>query len=442
MTYIVAQSPNLPPHSIEAEQAVLGAIFVEPLAYNEASLIIKSPDMFYRTLHCDIYRAMQELASDAKEIDWVSCLDKMKVMGTAHDPDAVHNYLVEVSHAVPSANGIENYAGTVRDHWIRRSVINLGGEMREIAARPTETPNHILGIARTAIDEIQDGCVVNEPIEIKVAMDHCAQDSRAGGIVGEETGIKALDTITSGWRGGQLIVVGARPGCGKSAFVTQVAEFHQARKSNVFLASLEMSHREISERLVAMRANVDSRKYRNWTLSDAHKELAVKAEQSFSGHLWLDDTASLSADEIAAKARRLHSKHWLKLVIVDYLQLIRAGDVDRHLQIGQITRRLKILARELNVPVVAASQLNRESAKEKRPPTLADLRESGNIEQDADQVLLIHWPQEGDLGDVARVEIHVAKNRGGPTGAVELEYKKAQTKFVEATGGSCFAAAF
>lgn len=425
----------VPPHSIEAEQALLGAAFVEPACLNEVGLIVKSPDMFFRETHRHVWRAINEMAASGQGYDWVSAVDAVERLGVLEQcggRDTLYGYLREVSSALPSAFGAESYAQTVRDKWLLRKIIQAAAEMQGAALNPTNGPADILGEARARIDEIADGCISNEPVPIEAAVAEASAEARAGGIVGQTAGIRSLDAITSGFRGGQLITVGGRPGEGKSALMTQMADHHQASGSNVLFVSLEMSHREISERLVSMRAGIDSRRYRHWTLSVSEQAAAIAAENSLRGHLWIDDTFSMTVEDIAMKTRRLHARHKLNMLIVDYIQLVRTNSrLERHLQIGEATRRLKSLARELDIPVVVGAQLNRDSTKEKRRPTLADLRESGSIEQDSDHVLLLHWPADGDIGNVARVEVAVAKNRGGPTGTVLLNFNKTQTRFTE-----------
>jgi replicative DNA helicase len=448
-----------PPNSIEAEQAVLGAIFVEPLCLSEVSLILKKPEMFWRASHQHIYRAIQMLSSLGHEIDWVSVAEQVRKAGVLDQcggADALHAYLSEISHAVPSAYGAERYAEIVRDRALKREIINRAGEVREMALDETLTPGDVIEKLERDVFEIASQRFHGETHSvqklIQQVMDQQAKMKEwrlkhdGSALPGLSSGYSDLDGFTTGWKPGELIVVGARPGQGKTSLLLNLAENialdtpnrRDDGKGGVLVFSLEMTATELVQRMMCANAGVDLSKVKLGLYNrEEESELKQATGRLAQASIFVDDSFTLNLSEIRSKARRMKESNDIDCVFVDYLQLIKDNDrIDRHLQIGNISRGLKALARELKIPVITAAQLNRgveqRSSREKRP-MLSDLRESGSIEQDADQVLLIHRkePEDGavDTSQIAEIELLVAKNRNGPTGDVEMLFRKRFTRF-------------
>jgi replicative DNA helicase len=456
----MAESPVTVPHNLEAEQAVLGAIFIDNSCLSEVAPIIKAPGMFYRASHQHIYQAMLALSARGAEIDWVHVSEEVRKQGALEacgGKEMLDAYLSEISHAVPSAYGAEGYATIVRDRYVLREVVHSAGEIRAMAMEETRSPGEVIETMERKVFELAAAryhgethnflALLNQVIEQQQKM----KDWRAGHdshiLPGLSSGYSDLDQYTTGWKAGELVVVGARPGQGKTSLALNIAEnvalsTHERRedgRGGVLLFSLEMTGTEIVQRILCARAGVDLRAAKLGIFrGDDEARLKQAKAQLANAQIYIDDSFTLSMSEIRSKARRLKERAAIELIIVDYLQLVKDNEkLDRHLQIGNISRGLKALARELEVPVIAAAQLNRgveqRSTREKRP-MLADLRESGSIEQDADQVVLIYQQlaEDGTNApgqDSYPVDLIVAKNRNGPTGDVHMMFHRKFTRF-------------
>jgi len=456
----MAETPVTVPHNIEAEQAVLGAIFIDNACLSEIAPILKSPEMFYRASHQHIYEAMMSLSARGAEIDWVHVSEEVRKQGALEacgGAELLNAYLSEVSHAVPSAYGASGYATIVRDRYVLREVVHSTGEIRAMAMEETRSPQEVIETMERKVFELAAAryhgethnflALLNQVIEQQQKM----KDWRAGHdshiLPGLSSGYSDLDQFTTGWKSGELIVVGARPGQGKTSLALNIAEnvalsTHERRedgKGGVLLFSLEMTGTEIVQRILCARAGVDLRAAKLGIFhGDDETRLKQAKAQLANAQIYIDDSFTLNLSEIRSKARRLKERADIELIIVDYLQLVKDNEkLDRHLQIGNISRGLKALARELKVPVIAAAQLNRgveqRSTREKRP-MLADLRESGSIEQDADQVVMIYQQiaEDGTNApgqDSYPVDLIVAKNRNGPTGDVHMMFHRRFTRF-------------
>ncbi|MDC1142659.1 replicative DNA helicase [Planctomycetota bacterium] len=451
---------NLPPHNMEAEMAVIAAIFVDPGCLPEVTLVLKRPEMFWRTSHQHIYRAVQELSSVGETITFVSVgerLIKNAVIDECGGSDAVHNYLRDIVGGVPSSYGVERMANIVRDRSLMREVIHRASDIRAMANDPTQQPADVIEKLEQDVFEIAAARyhgethsvqeLIQQVMDQQATMKEFRLKHDGAGLPGLSSGYTDLDQFTTGWKSGELIVIGARPGQGKTSLMLNLAEnmaleTHERRddgKGGVLVFSLEMTGTELIQRILCSNAGVDLRKvklglYNNEEealLNDAMSKLAPAA-------IFVDDSFTLSMSEIRSKARRMKERHDIECIFVDYLQLVKDNDrLDRHLQIGNISRGMKSLARELEIPVVTAAQLNRSveqrSSREKRP-MLSDLRESGSIEQDADQVLMIHKLEEVDDPTINLEEVHptdllVVKNRNGPVGDVHMLFHKKFTRF-------------
>jgi replicative DNA helicase len=455
---MAAETSFIPPHSIEAEQAVLGAIFVDPGCLTEVSLVLKSPQMFWRASHQHIYRAILELSAEGHEIDWVSVAEQVRKHGALDacgGADALHSYLSEISHSLPSAYGHERYASIVRDRSLMREIILRAGDARSMALDETRSPADVIEKLEQDVFDLSaqryHGETHSVQALIQQVMDQQAKmrewrNTHDGSLLpGLSSGYSDLDQFTTGWKPGELVIIGARPGQGKTSLMLNLAENialetasrRDDGKGGVLLFSLEMTGSELVQRMLCANAGVDLRRVKLGMYSREEETQLKDATARFAqAAVFVDDSFTLNLSEIRSKSRRMKERHDIEIVFVDYLQLVKDDDrLDRHLQIGNISRGLKALARELGVPVVAAAQLNRgveqRSSREKRP-MLSDLRESGSIEQDADQVLLIHRKEGEDAvqnDEVAESELIVAKNRNGPTGDVSMLFRKRFTRF-------------
>lgn len=449
----------IPPHSIEAEQAVLGAIFVDPGCLSEISLILKHPRMFWRTSHQHIFQAIMDLSAEGHEIDWVSVGEQVRSNGALEEcggKDALHTYLSEMSHSVPSAYGAERYATIVRDRSLMREIILRATDIRGMALDETLTPGDVIDKLEQDVFEIAAQrfhgethsvqALIQQVMEQQARMREWRLKHDGHSLPGLSSGYSDLDAYTTGWKPGELIVVGARPGQGKTSLMLNLAENmaldtvnrREDGRGGVLLFSLEMTATELVQRVICSNAGVDLKKVKLGLYNKEEEgELKEATQRLAQAAFFVDDSFTLNMSEIRSKARRMKERHDIDCIFVDYLQLVKDNDrLDRHLQIGNISRGMKALARELNIPVITAAQLNRSveqrSSREKRP-MLSDLRESGSIEQDADQVLMIHKKEseEGtiDPNEIAEIDLIVAKNRNGPTGDVEMLFRKRYTRF-------------
>ena len=448
-----------PPHNLEAEQAVLGAVIVDPACMVEVSLILKRPEMFWRVSHQHAYRAMQQLWSEGQEIDWVSVTEQVRRAGALEacgGAESFQNYLTEVAHGVPSAYGAERYATIVRDRHLMREIALRSGDARAMALDETRTPADVLAKLEADVHELASQryngethsmqALIQQVMDQQARMREWRQSHDGHALPGLSSGYVDLDQFTTGWKPGELVVIGARPGQGKTSLMLNLAEHvaldtpnrHHDGRGGVLVFSLEMTATELVQRVICANAGVDLRKVKLGMYNhDEEAQLKDATQRLATAPIFVDDSFTLSMSEIRSKARRMRDRYGIDAVFVDYLQLVKDNErLDRHLQIGNISRGLKALARELEIPVITAAQLNRgveqRSTREKRP-MLSDLRESGSIEQDADQVLMIHR-KDSDEGAVnteefAEVDLIVAKNRNGPTGDVAMLFRKRFTRF-------------
>ena len=427
---------HLPPHDLEAEQSVLGAMLINPNAITVVADTLSADD-FYRDTHRLIYRAVLTLYDKGEEVDVVTLgaqLEREGVLERAGGREFVHT----LAEFVPAAANAAHYAGIVREQSVLRALIRVGNEIAELGYQhPGDTPT-LLDRCEQKVFAIQQSRRVAEFQHIKDVLVSNFEHldlimEREGGLSGVGTGFKELDDLTGGLQPANLIVLAARPGVGKTSLALNIAQ-HVAIKGQapVAIFSLEMSAQELGERLMCSMASVSSHKLRTGSLrNDDYSNLVQAAGQLEKADIFIDDTAGLNMFERRAKARRLKTKIDLSLIIVDYLQLM-AGDGradNRQQEVANISRSMKQLARELSVPLIAVSQLNRSpEARADREPQLADLRESGAIEQDADMVMFIYEdPSDPEAKGV--VKLKIAKNRNGPTDLVRMSFNKDYTRF-------------
>lgn len=434
-------SPHLPPHNLEAEQSVLGAMLVNPNAITVVAEHLSTDD-FYRDTHRLIYRAVLTLFERGEEVDVVTLsaqLERDGVLERAGGREFVHT-LAEV---VPAAANAAHYASIVREQSVLRGLIRVGNEIAELGYEHPGDTRDLLDRCEQKVFAIQQQRSVGEFEHIKQVLvrnfEHLATIDGSQGVTGVACGFEGIDKLTGGFQRANLIVLAARPGVGKTSLALNMAR-HIATEGvkpdggrhAVAIFSLEMSADELGERLMCSAARVSSHKARTGRLSpDDHAKLVQAAGVLEKADIYIDDTAGLNMFELRAKARRLQAKTPLSLVIVDYLQLMSGdGRADnRQQEVSNISRAMKQLARELMVPVIAVSQLNRApEARADREPQLADLRESGAIEQDADMVMFI-YEDPSDPAMKGTVKLKIAKNRNGPTDTVRLGFVRDYTQF-------------
>jgi replicative DNA helicase len=426
---------HVPPHNLEAEQSVLGAMVVNPNAIPVAIEQLRDED-FYREGHRLIYRSILTLYDKGDEVDVVTVsaeLDRQGVLERVGGRDFIHT-LAEI---VPAAANAGQYATIVREQSVLRSLIQVGNEIAELGYQHPDTIAALLDRSEQRVFAISQQRRVAEFQHIKdiltanfQRLELMQRDAKVSGVA---SGFEGIDKLTGGFQPANLIVLAARPSMGKTSLALNIAQTVAVEgKAPVAVFSLEMSAQELGERMMCSAARVSSHKVRTATLSgDDYAKLIQAAGELEKAELYIDDTAGITMFELRAKARRLASKMPLALVIVDYLQLM-VGDSraeSRQQEVAGLSRSLKQLARELSVPVIAVSQLNRApELRQGGRPQLSDLRESGAIEQDADLVMFIH----ADLKDETKkgtVEVVIAKHRNGPTGIVRLGFVSDYTKF-------------
>jgi replicative DNA helicase len=439
-----------PPHNLDAEAALIGAAFLDPVVLAECGHV--HPSDFYRAAHGDIWAAMRRVMGVNTDLDWIAVTADVHKHAQIKDPN-LEAYLQEITASVPSSYGYKGHAHLVKTAAQRRSIIAACRDAATEAYAGATSPDTILGKlvgTATSLDAGGDASAVPLGNFVDVAEAQRA----AGGVTGLRTGITALDSAIGGLVPGRLIVVGARPAQGKSSMIAQMAVAAMDQGVGVLLFSLEMSGSELAARMICSRAGLDSNQYMRGGLNAVDQQKARGAAESLRGPLYIDETCNLDIAEIRLRTLRYRARHGdLGLVVVDYLGLAKAAEArgdQRYLQVGAVSLGLKQLAKELSVPVVAAHQINRGAEHEGKQtdtrPKLAQLRESGNIEQDADQVLLI-WPFNKDprngtsieyTQDPRPVEVIVAKNRHGANALLYLDFHKKCTKFTDAGAVSTF----
>lgn len=428
------------PNSVEAEQSVIGSMVMDKDAIVIASEIL-SPEDFYQKQYGVVFEAMVELNDSGRPVDLVTLQNRLKEKDVPEEVSSLE-YIGELVAAVPTSANIRHYANIVREMSIKRRLIRFHEDRANQCYLGKDSLEQILEGTEKEIFDILSHQGGSDFVPIKqIVLDALKKIEIAsktqGNVTGIATGFLDLDYRLSGLQPSDLILIAARPSMGKTAFVLNIAQyvaFHSHLPTALF--SLEMSKEQLMNRLFSLEARVDAQALRNGSMSDGDWErLAEGAETIARSNLIIDDTPGISVSQLRSKCRKYKLEHNIKLVIIDYLQLMSgsAKSESRQQEISEISRSLKALARELNVPVVALSQLSR--AVEQRPdhrPMLSDLRESGAIEQDADVVMFLYrddyYNKDSDMKNIA--EIIVAKQRNGPIGTENLVWLPQYTKFV------------
>ena len=438
---------KLPPQAIDMEEAVLGALMLDKNAVAEVIDILR-PEAFYKEAHNKIFAAIQQLFHTTQPVDILTVTQQLRKTGDLELVGGPY-YISSLTNRVASAANIEFHARIVLQKFIQRELIRISSETIRESYEDTsdvlelldKAERNLFGIAESNIRrkyETMSGLVAKALKEVETAA------SQKSGVTGVPSGFTELDRVTAGWQRSDLIIIAARPGMGKTAFVLSLAR-NAAVQFNKPIAffSLEMSSIQLVNRLVSSETEIDTEKLKKGRL-EAHEwqQLNMRVGPLTNAPIYIDDTPALSVFELRAKCRRLAAEKKIELIIIDYLQLMQVpgNKENRATEISEISRSLKALAKELNVPVIALSQLNRsvETRKESKVPQLSDLRESGAIEQDADMVMFLYRPEyygttSNEMGETVEGEthIHIAKHRNGSTGQVKVRFIKEYQKFVD-----------
>ncbi|RME44101.1 MAG: replicative DNA helicase [Chloroflexi bacterium] len=431
---------RLPPQNIDAEISVLGSLLIDPEAIIKVASFLR-PDDFYRESHGLIYAAILRLFERRQAADMVTVSDELERHGQLEDVGG-QAYLASLISRVPTSAHVEHYARIVESTAVRRRLIKAAGQIAALAHQETDDVKTTIDEAERILFQVSERQVGQNLVPIgRILSEYFDQIEylyeHQGEMSGLPTGFVDLDKLLSGLQPSDLIVIAGRPGMGKSSFVLSLAQ-HMAveHKACVAIFTLEMSAEQLAQRMISAETGIDSQRLRVGQIRDDEIEQIARAIGLLSDTaIYIDDTPAISTMELRTKARRLAAERGLDLIIVDYMQLMRSGvrTENRVQEISYISRALKALARELMVPVIAASQLSRavEGRHDKRP-ILSDLRESGSIEQDSDIVMFIYrdemYNEHTDKKHIA--EIIVAKHRNGPTGKIELAFLAEQAKFV------------
>lgn len=437
---------RVPPHNIGAEESLLGALLLSREVVGVVAEMGVQVDHFYKPAHQHIYAAIRGLMATGQPVDVITVADELRRGGLLDDIGGAEA-LLTLQNATPAVTNATRYAKIVQDTAVLRRMITVATEIAEIAYREPDDVARALDEAESKVFEVAEDRVTDSTRALvdllPDAFDRLqATFDRGDAITGTPTGYLDLDELLSGLQPSALYIVGARPAMGKTAFGLGIAtNVAVATRLPVLFFSLEMGHAELTQRILSSEARVDSSKLRSGRLADTDWTKIGRAINRLDAPLMLDDNPRVTVMEIRAKARRTKARYGsLGLIVIDYLQLMSGGpsSENRQLEVSEISRGLKILARELEVPIIALSQLSRnlESRADKHP-MLADLRESGSLEQDADVVMFLYRDEvyNRDSSDKGAAEVIVAKHRSGPNGVVRLVFNGAYTRFDNAARG-------
>ena len=434
---------RIPPQNLEADQSVLGSMLIDREAILTVAEILKPTD-FYREGHQKIYSAMLALAERNDPVDLITLAEELALRNQLEELGGMP-YLTTLANVVPTAANVAYYAKIVQEKAVLRSMINAATRIVSRCFEAQEPVEEIVDEAEKLIFEIAQRSTSQDFASMKDLLKDVFDNidklwGNKGGVTGVPTGFYDFDNLTCGLQNSDLIIIAARPSMGKTTLALNMAQ-HIAvnEKLPVAIFSLEMSKEQLVQRMLCAQAGVDSHKLRRGYLSDEDYPKLTKAAGPLSeAPLFIDDTAAISVMEMRAKARRLKAEHGLAAIFIDYLQLMRGNGraENRQQEISAISRSLKALAKELNVPVVALSQLSRAvEQREKKRPILSDLLESGGIEANADLVAFIY--REGyynpNMENRHDTEIIIAKQRNGPVGTIKLYFNESQNKFLNIT---------
>ena len=436
---------RVPPQNLEAEQSVLGALLIEREAISKVTEFLKPID-FYRDAHKVVFETILELYAKNDAIDLITVTEHLRKENKLEAAGGV-SYVASLANSVPTAANVVYHARIIEEKALLRQLINSATAIAGLGYEANEEVDLILDKAEKMILDVASRKVGKEFVPIKtIILDAFTKIEQLyaskGGITGLSTGFKDLDMLTAGLQASDLILIAARPSMGKTAFVLNIAQHVAVRdKQPVAFFSLEMSKEQLVQRMLCAEATIDASRLRIGQLEDKDwTNLIEGADRLSSAPIYIDDTAGINVVELRSKARRLQQEHGLKLIIIDYLQLMQGNgggrSENRQQEISEISRSLKSLARELNVPVIALSQLSRGvESRQTKKPMLSDLRESGSLEQDADIVAFLYREDyyNPDTDQKNITEVIIAKHRNGPVDTVQLFFHKQFTKFSNLT---------
>ena len=431
---------RVPPHNLNAEESLLGALLLSRDVVDLVGELGVDVDHFYKPSHQHIYSAIRGLIATGQPVDAVTVADELRRNGLLDEIGGPQT-LLELQNATPAISNASRYAKIVQDTAMLRKLISVASDIAEIAYLEPDDVTKALDEAETKVFEVAEERVNLTTIRslsdlLPLAMDKLQETFERGDIItGTATGFHDLDELLSGLQPSTLNIIGARPAMGKTSLGLGIAAYvAQTARRPVLIFSLEMGHAELTQRILSSEAEVDSQKLRTGRLVEADWTKIGRAINRLDVPMYLDDNPRVTVMEIRAKARRMKARSGLALIVIDYLQLMSGGTnpENRQLEVSEISRGLKILARELEVPIIALSQLSRnlETRGDKRP-MLSDLRESGSLEQDADVVMFLYRDEvyNKESTDKAMAEVIIAKHRSGPTGTVRLVFRGQYTKF-------------
>ncbi|MEC7895702.1 MAG: replicative DNA helicase [Bacteroidota bacterium] len=440
---------KLPPQALDLEQSVLGALMIERQALTDVIDILK-PNNFYKDSHKEIYQAIIDLFNNSEPVDLLTVTNQLKKNGKLDFVGGSY-YVSQLTTRVNSASNIEFHSRIILEQSIKRQLIEVSGEVQKEAYEDTTDVFDLLDNTEQSLFDISESHVRKNYDQVKNLMKEAIDEleskkTKKDGITGVPSGFIDLDNITSGWQPSDLIIIAGRPSMGKTALVlSMIRNAAIDHDMPMALFSLEMSSLQIVNRLISAEAELDSDKIKKGNLKDYEwQQLLHKTDRLNNAKIFIDDSPALSILELRAKSRRLKSQHGIKCIIVDYLQLM-SGEYgktsgNREQEIASISRSLKAVAKELNIPVIALSQLSRavETRGGDKRPVLSDLRESGSIEQDADMVLFVYRADRYDITEdedgnltAGIAELLLRKNRNGPTGKVKLKFIERYAKFAD-----------
>ena len=440
-TVIALQQGKLPPQALDLEEAVIGAMMIDKKGVDEVIDLLQ-PDAFYKLAHQNIFESILNLFQNSQPIDLLTVSADLKKNGKLESVGGDY-YLVQLTQKVSSSAHIEFHARIILQKFIQRSLIRISNEIIESSYKESTDVFDLLDEAESKLYDVAQGNIKKSSDTaqnlVMLAKKKIEEIANKDGLSGISTGFEKLDTLTSGWQPSDLIIIAARPGMGKTALTLSMARNIAVTKQvPVAFFSLEMSSVQLITRLISAETGLSTEKLRTGKLADHEwKQLNVKVGDLEKAPLFIDDTPALSIFDLRAKARRLASQHQIKLIVVDYLQLMTAGNNNkagnREQEISTISRNLKSLAKELNIPVIALSQLSRavETRGGTKRPQLSDLRESGAIEQDADIVSFIYrpeyyqieeWDDEEHTSSIGQAEFIVAKHRNGGLDNIRMKF--------------------
>ena len=436
----MALPERVPPQNIEAEQAVLGAMLIKKEAIIEVQEILR-PDDFYREIHRIVYEAMVRLQNNDEAVDLVTLTEELRKTDMLDNVGGL-GFITQLANIVGTAANVSYHAKIVKEKAELRNLINVATEIAGKAYEDSDEVENIMDEAEKkilAVASRQGGGAFESMKNIVMRTFeriNILYESK-GGLTGISSGFKDLDKLTAGLQKSDLILVAARPSMGKTAFTLNIASYVGLHGGSVAFFSLEMSKEQLMQRMLCSEGGIDASRLRTGQLDEVEwNKLVGVADKMSRAPIYIDDTAGITVMELRSKARRLKAEHGLDLIIIDYLQLMQGraskNSDNRQQEISEISRSLKALARELDVPVIALSQLSRSvESRQIKKPMLSDLRESGSLEQDADIVMFLYREDyyDKDTENKNITEIIVAKHRNGPVDSVQLFFQKEYTKF-------------